>query len=79
MATHTENQVKKSSDFYEFFSSLVRFEASKIISFVFFFSKKKIFGRNVPIENVWEAKQPLFLTGEISPNWIIKIQKFENK
>jgi hypothetical protein len=48
MATHTENQVKKSSDFYEFFSSLVRFEASKIISFVFFFRKKKYLAEMFP-------------------------------
>jgi hypothetical protein len=44
-----------------FFSSLVGFEASKIISFVFFFLILN-FGKNIPIEMVWEAKQPLFLT-----------------
>jgi len=73
MATHTENPVKKSSHFYEFFSSLVGFEASKIISFVFLW-KKSIWQKNSN-RKVWEAKQPLFLTGEISPNCIIKIQK----
>jgi hypothetical protein len=35
--------------------------------------------KKIPIQKVWEAKQPLFLTGEISPNCIIKILKFENK
>jgi hypothetical protein len=31
--------------------------------------------KKIPIEKVWEAKQPLFLTGEISPNCIIKTLK----
>jgi hypothetical protein len=58
-----------------FFPSLVGFEASKIISFVFLY--KNIYGKKSPIEKVWEAKQPLFLTGEISPNCIIKKLKIK--
>lgn len=45
---------------------------------LFSFLIKKI-GKKIPIGKVWEAKQPLLLTGEISPNCIIKILKIEDE